>query len=255
MARKCRSPYFKALITMAAMYALLGVSAHAATITKTATGADGAKLGVVGSIVLIEPDIELSEMTAGGLQEPRQAWSEAARKNYPLAVKEIVTARQGTLKPDFTIPDDLEPTSRLGQILRLNRVVAMSIAQFSATGNVLATKREPFTGRPLLDWSLGDGVSVIRDATGADYALFTYVRDSYASAGRNALRVLAFAAGLAAGSLVDIGGGVQVGIVSLVDLRTGKVVWHGLLVSQTGDLRTIEGSRTAVQKMLKDMPQ
>ena len=255
MARQSRVFYPKALLVALALSAVLGFQAHAATVTRTATGADGTKLGVIGSIVLIEPDIELTEMTAGGLQEPRQAWSEAARNNYPIAVKEIVTARQGVLKPDFRIPDDLDPTSRLGQILRLNRAVSMSIAQFSATGNVLATKREPFTGRPLLDWSLGEGVSVIRDATGADYALFTYVRDSYASAGRSALRVLAFAAGLAAGSMVDIGGGVQIGIVSLVDLRNGKVVWHGLLVSQTGDLRTIEGSRTAVQKMLKDMPQ
>jgi hypothetical protein len=228
---------------------------QAASVAKTATDASGQDIRIRGSIVLVEPDIELSEVTAGGLQEPRQAWSEAARRYYPMAAKEAISARGGTLKPDFDIPDDLAPESRMGQVLRLNRAVAMSIAQYSASGSVLATKRDPVTGKPRLDWSLGDGVSVIRDATGADYALFTYVRDSYASSGRQALRAFAFLAGLAMGGLVDIGGGVQVGVSTLVDLKTGQVVWHGLLVSQSGDMRTLEGNQAVIKNMLKDLPQ
>ena len=40
--------------------------------------------------------------------------------------------------------------------------------------------------RGSFDWTLGPGVQVFREATGADYGLFTYVRDSYASGGRTA---------------------------------------------------------------------
>lgn len=230
-------------------------SAQSATVAQTATDASGQKLRIEGSIVMIEPDIELTEVTAGGLQEPRQTWTEAARKYYPIAAREAITARGGALKPDFDIPDDLAPESRLGQVLRLNRAVAMSIAQYSAAGSMLATKRDPVTGKSLLDWSLGNGVSQIRDATGADYALFTYVRDSYASGGRQALRAFTMLAGLAMGQYVDIGGGVQVGVSSLVDLRTGQVVWHGLLVSQSGDMRTLEGNQAVIKNMLKNLPQ
>ena len=64
----------------------------------------------------------------------------------------------------------------------------MSIPSYSMPGSALATKKDA-KGKPRMDWSLGPGVAALREATGADYALFTYVRDSYASGGRTALRI------------------------------------------------------------------
>ena len=107
----------------------------------------------------------------------------------------------------------------------------------------LATKHGRF------DWTLGPGVSVLRDATGADYALFTYIRDSYTGGGRAAMRVV--------GALLlggDIGGGQQVGLASLVDLRTGQIVWFNLLVDESGDLRDANGARATVASLLKQIP-
>ncbi len=232
----------------------LAAPATAATRAKTAVTETGENVRIEGSIVLVEPDIELSLVTAGGLQEPRKDWSDAARRHYPAAVGRLITARNGSRTPDFDIPDALEPSSRLGQVLRLNQVVALSIAQYSNPGSVLATKKDAKTGKPLLDWSLGPGVAEIRQATGADYALFTYVRDSYASGGRSALRAFTLVAGLAMGSYIDIGGGMQVGVAALVDLRTGQVVWHNVMVKQSGDLRSAEGADLVVDDLLKSFP-
>jgi hypothetical protein len=94
----------------------------------------------------------------------------------------------------------------------------------------------------------------LQQATGADYALFTYVRDSYASGGRTALRVFAMLAGAAMGSYVDIGGGAQIGVATLVDLRTGQVVWHNVMAKQSGDLRDEKGTKVTVDQMLKGLP-
>lgn len=118
----------------------------------------------------------------------------------------------------------------------------MSILQFSRSigQGPLRNKHGKF------DWTLGPGVAALREATGADYGLFTYIRDSYASGGRNAMRV--------AGLLLlggDIGGGMQIGVASLVDLRTGQVVWHNLLVDQAGDLRNLAGARDTAGGLLK----
>jgi hypothetical protein len=44
---------------------------------------------------------------------------------------------------------------------------------------------------------------------------------------------------------------VQVGLASLVDLRTGLVVWHNLLLDQTGDLRDPAGARETADDLLK----
>ena len=91
-------------------------------------------------------------------------------------------------------------------------------------------------------------MAALREATGADYALFTYVRDSYSSGGRVAMRVIGF---LLLGG--DVGGGYQIGLASLVDLRTGQVVWHNLLVDQTGDLRDEAGARETTEDLLKGL--
>ena len=160
----------------------------------------------------------------------------------------------GRRPPDYLVPRDLDPASQMGQILRLNQAVALSIAQFSRPGSVLATKKDPVTGKPLMDWTLGPGVAELRSASGADYALFTYIRDSYASGGRTALRFLGILAGAAMGSYLDIGGGLQIGVATLVDLHTGRVVWFNLMARRTGDLRSEEGSRATVTELLKGLP-
>ena len=234
--------------------ALLGSAcAAAATRPATAPGEDGQPLRIEGTVVLVEPDIELSLITAGGLLEPREAWSRDARRFYAEAVRTHLAAANTPQAPDFDVPDDLEPDSRLGQVVRLNEAVALSISQFLLPGGALATKRDA-AGQPRLDWTLGEGVVELRAASGADYALFTYVRDSYASGGRTALRVFGFIAGAAMGTGLDIGGGQQHGIATLVDLRTGKVVWFNQLARQSGDLREPDEARKTVDRLLEALP-
>lgn len=228
--------------------------AGAYTNPKTATTSTGEVLRIQGSIVIIEPDIELTQVSAGGLQEPRKEWSDAARRLYPQAARDLLQVRGAAPKPDYDVPDTLDPNSRQGQIIRLNQAVALSIAQYSQAGSALATKKDPQTGKPRMDWTLGPGVSELREATGADYALFTYIRDSYASGGRTALRVFAMVAGAAMGSYLDIGGGTQVGVATIVDLRTGQVVWFNLMANQSGDLRDAKGTRQTVNQLLRGLP-
>jgi hypothetical protein len=222
---------------------VLLLGACSTTSVRTASDTAGAPIRVHGSVVLIEPDIELYEITAGGMQEPRPAWTSDARRAYPAAVRALLAAHGTTLLPDFVPPSILQPGDRTHQLLLLHQAVASSIITHSQTGADLATKHGRF------DWTLGPGVSILHDATGADYALFTYIRDSYTGSGRAAMRVI--------GALLlggDIGGGVQVGIASLVDLRTGQVVWFNLLIAETGDLRDEAGARATVASLLKDVP-
>ena len=135
------------------------------------------------------------------------------------------------------------PERRVRQLELLNQAVSLSILQYSGNNSRLRNKHGKF------DWSLGPGVAELGQITGADYALFTYLRDSYSSSGRVAMRVIGVV--LLGG---DIGGGLQVGLASLVDLRTGQVVWHNLLLDQTGDLRTPAGANETAADLLKGFP-
>ena len=214
------------------------------TQVRTARDPTGAPVAISGRVVLVEPDIELYEVLAGGAQEPRRAWTDTARALYPRMARATLEARGLEVVPDFPLPTAADDPLR--QLYLLNQAVSISVLQYSRAGTSpsggLRNKRGQF------DWTLGPGVAALREATGADYALFTYVRDSYSSGGRVAMRVIGF---LLLGG--DVGGGYQIGLASLVDLRTGQVVWHNLLVDQTGDLRDEAGARETTEDLLKGL--
>jgi hypothetical protein len=48
-------------------------------------------------------------------------------------------------------------------------------------------------------------------------------------------------------------GGAQQAFVSLVDLKSGNIVWFNRLKSMVGDIRTREGSDAMVEKLLETM--
>jgi hypothetical protein len=220
------------------------LNACASTQVRTVKGDDGKPLIVNGSVVLVSPDVELYEVLAGGATEPRKEWTETARRLYPQMARELLNERGIDVKPEFAIPAEAGADDRLRQMYLLNQAVSISILQYgrSTSSTGLRNKHGKF------DWTLGPGVSELREATGADYAMFTYIRDSYTSGGRAAMRIIGF---LLLGG--DIGGGFQIGLASLVDLRTGQVVWHNLLVDQAGDLRDERGARETAGDLLKGL--
>ena len=118
---------------------------------------------------------------------------------------------------------------------------AITIHTYFAGYN-LPTKQDAF------DWSLGGDVQRLNDRYNADCALFIFLRDSYASAGRKAAMVVGALAGF------YVAGGRQMGFASLVDLNTGDILWFGRLLRETGDLRKPEPASEAVQQLLAGIP-
>ncbi|MGD2126407.1 MAG: hypothetical protein PVG99_10020 [Desulfobacteraceae bacterium] len=194
-------------------------------------------------VFLMQPDIQLTELSAGGLQEPRADWTAAARKNITKALTDLLKEREDSLVL-YREPKNNPATLHLhNQLIKLHEVVGETILIHKyLPAYALPTKSKGF------DWSLGEDVDTLREQHAVDYALFLYIRDSYVSAGRAALMVAAAAFG------VGLSGGVQLGFASLVDLRTGQVVWFNRLYRGTGDLRTPEPAREAVQQLLANIP-
>jgi hypothetical protein len=128
--------------------------------------------------------------------------------------------------------------------VKLHDVVGGAIIFHVVVGgnNKLPTKSDP------LDYTLGPGVMDLRNKFGADYALFVDVRDTYSSSSRKALQIFAAVAG------VGIQGGTQAGYVSLVDLKTGNIVWFNFLTDQYGDLRDAKGAQSTVANLMKGLP-
>jgi hypothetical protein len=187
-------------------------------------------------LLVLPADMELFSISAGGVQEPRADWTEAAQKHFKAAL--LARPELGANRIEIA---DAE-LDDFAEIVALHRAVAESVWVHHINGLDLPTK----DGR--LDWSLGPAVQPLQAKTGADYALFTWVRDSYASNERKATMI----AMALLGSVMF--GGNQAAYASLVDLRTGRVVWFNDLDRMWGDLREAQPAAETVEALMKGFP-
>lgn len=189
-------------------------------------------------LVIVPADIELFSMSGGGVLEPRADWTAAAVRHFQAALDAHPTLKGGNV---VRLEDkDLDD---LADVNALHGAVAEAIFVHHMMGIVrLPTKND------LLDWTLGDAVRPLRERTGADYALFTWIRDTYASAERKAAMVAMALFG------VGLVGGSQTGYASLVDLQTGQVVWFNDLRRVSGDLREAKDAAETVDVLLRSFP-
>ncbi|HUN46718.1 MAG TPA: hypothetical protein VMU85_09365 [Stellaceae bacterium] len=195
-------------------------------------------------VILMPPDVQLSELDAGGVLEPKADWTEAAKRDMVTAFHAQGTERNLVMVDydESKLPPD--KAEALHSVTKLYAAVGLSIFAHQYPGALqLPTKQHSF------DWSLGPSVAVLREQYGADYALLTYARDSYSTGGRIALQVVA-----AAVVGVGIPGGTQLAFVSLIDLRTGDIIWYNRLLRQTGDLRGEKAARGTVATLMERFP-
>lgn len=188
-------------------------------------------------VALMPADIELFLISAGGVMEPKADWTEAAARHFKAALLEK-NRTLGLASVELAESD----ADELAEMNNLHGAVARAIAMHHFGELALPTKE----GK--LDWSLGEGVGVIKAKTGADYALFSWLRDSYASDERKAMMI-----GLALLG-VGIGGGAQVGYASLVDLSNGRVLWFNRLLRMSGDLREPDKATETLNTLLEQFP-
>jgi hypothetical protein len=207
-------------------------------------------------LLVMRPDVTVGSVKAGGLTEPRADWTEAARANLITALRAQQADRGGRttiLERRDALPN--VPADTIAELERLHNAVGSSIALHKFLGAELPTKR----GRGL-DYTLGQEAVQLGRATGYDYALFLHAEDSIADTGRVALQVLGIAGCFVGFCAPNIGGGGQSAYASLVDLRTGEVVWFNVLQAgsqvagiKMGDLRKPEGATQLVERLLGRM--
>lgn len=228
------------LVSGAFVAALLVVANSAAAQSKHL--APGFSLLPQGARLVIMPtDIELFSISAGGVLEPKADWTEAATRHFRVAMLEK-KQKLGLSAIELTTQqaDEADEVNALhGAVAR-----AISIHHFG-------TLALPSKGGKL-DWSLGEPAQVIQRMTGADYALFSWVRDSYTSDERKAAMVAM--AVLSLGRVIPTAGGLQTGYASLVDLKTGQVLWFNRLSRGSGDLREPDKAAETLEALLQQFP-
>ena len=207
-------------------------------------------------LLVLRPDVTVGSLTTGGMVEPRADWTDQARASIIQALKSQQASRGGNV----TIIEHRNQLAAVGEqeladVERLNFAVDQSIVLHKYLGDYLPTKR----GKGL-DWTLGADAVKLGQKTGYDYALFLHAEDEVASGGRIALGVLGLAGCFIGFCAPNVGGQQQLDYASLVDLKTGEVVWFNVVSAGSeipgikfGDLRSSEGAAQMVERLLGRM--
>jgi hypothetical protein len=222
-------------LILAALFSGCAVSENVQTIDKLESVAENPR------VIMMPPDIKYYLLTAGGVPEPHKEWTEAAQANFTRAMTDFAASMGSDLT--FVDPDNVGDVDI--EYETLHSAVGMTILRHHFGYLKLPSKGNG----EIFDWSLGPGVKALADKYDADYGLFVFYRDYQASGGRVAFAILAAAA---VGAAVPMG--AEQGFASLVDLRSGDIVWFNVVGSGSGEMRDEKGAVAAVNTLFRDIP-
>ena len=191
-------------------------------------------------IVLMPPDIRYYLISAGGNPELHEAWTADAESRFSIAFAAGAASRG----VNAGVASRADLSEQALSYEGLHAAVGEAIVEHVVGDAGLPSKS---TNR-INEWTLGPGVSVIREETGADYALFVHYRDNQSSGGRIAFAILAAAANRV------IPTGSEHGFASLVDLQHGTVAWFAVLPDAGLELREEDGAAELAAWILGQLP-
>ena len=211
--------------------------ANAAPNKNVAPGFVGLK--VDDKVLMMPVDVELFSLSVGGVAEPKADWTASAQQHMKVAIR-TNKAKWKLAALEMSEANADEFAEQVG----LHAAVASAIALHHGVGGVWALP----TKAGALDWNFADAMQPLREKTGARYALFAWVRDSYASPERKAMMVGRALLG------VGITGGSQIAYASLIDLDSPRVVWFNRLARASGDLREAAPAQESIDLLLAGFP-
>ncbi len=193
-------------------------------------------------ILLFRPDVEVTEETVGGLDQPKADWTEKARVALIGALANEQNLRTNELQQMAELSDEQMSVAEDYRAL-FKVIISAAVDHKLYPGNKLPSKADRF------DWTLGPGVGQFTKSDGHNYGFFFYSYDSIPSVARNKSAVIGALLGETESR------GKHVGYAGLIDLKTGDLVWLNTDLRMMGDIRTPIGAARRIAELLKYFPE
>lgn len=194
-------------------------------------------------VLLLPANINVMEISAGGVVEKVDAWEAQAKSNIRQSLLKLTGSGQ-----NFNLVElpEISATEKeaIDQYLAFYELVGGDAFIFGRSADpAWQHKKSNF------DYTLGDGLRFLKQKTGADAALFVVGSDQISTGGRKAAMVLGAMVGVA------IPAGMTFVSIGLVDLDSGNILWLNYdLGGGHWDIRDPSDTDKLVANILKDYP-
>lgn len=201
------------------------------------------------NVAIMPPDIKINKLSAGGVPELVDEWSDDAKgKILAILTKELslFPSMKVSLIKDFEMQESAKYSLKEQQ--GLFRAVADSI--------IIHTYLPESTFKHKLanfDYTLGTEISTLSSAADSDVLLFCLGTNYLWTGGRIALSIFGMLASGVTGVYVGPMPMPEYFILSLVDSKTGDVIWFDYVYAP-GDLRNEEVDQKLVSRILNNFP-
>ncbi len=231
---------FALLILTAALGGCVTAPVRTGKIHEAAT----TQIAAIQTTAIIPPSITLNQLTAGGVREQRDDWTQSARDAARDTLASMSPETWVYLR-DTDLPPEI--VAEIAEVQALYRAVDLNLTLF---GNPML-RMPTLIGR--FDFSLGS-VDRICEATGSDALLLVYGEDDYFTGDRKALIALGVLASAFTGVYVAPASGAEHLSAALI-ARDGTILWYDVLgAGQLGDLRKPEGVKATLTALLQTVP-
>jgi len=194
-------------------------------------------------LVILPINIDVMEVTAGGVKEEVPEWSAKAEKNIYNSLSSLI--KQDTSLKQVKLPNLSSKTSA---------VVDEHMALYTLVVNT-ATKTDLEHKVRRFDYSIGPGLTALRKKTGADAAVMVYGRDHISTAGRITQSVLAKVPIVNIFTGQDVSMGDSFVHVGIIDLKTGDLLWmNSEYRDDTTDLRDFDDADDMIKTTFEWYP-
>ena len=193
----------------------------------------------LNKLVLVPIKIEVKESGAWSLEKlPEES---ALATKIVLAEVKNTFAENNSVEVVEYISADSRQQALLDEYIGLYQRVAGSAESIQYMGPAWKGRKQNYT--------LGNGLGFLKEASGANTAIFVYGEDIVSSGGKKALAILALAAGVGVNP-----GGIAVLHVGLVDLNSGDLLWSNSSASQGMSLDNVKSVKKALAEILATSP-
>lgn len=195
------------------------------------------------TILLLPPEIEISELSAGGVEEKRDDWGVQGRKNVEEALAKLLKEKKVRLK---VLKANKKNRKEIESINSLYKAVAHSIYSHTKNlgynPNIFLERMENF------DYTIGSVEKLLKSQK-ADGLLIVYGADEISTSGRKAVRVIKNLNPFSQGERGDL----TSMLISITD-KKGNILWFNTFASGGHDLRKPESTHAFLNKVLKKYP-